>query len=244
MANITHKWKRGDQREDGKFFLRKSYDREYWGSVEDLNKLRNQKIESRERLRKNKSYYENKRKVEQKYRNNLKVKNQNKQRNLKRGQTNKDGMVFLNYIYGEEIWVSLERLKKERELAAKRKRDNRKGNAIVNLKERVKNRIRYCFKNLPSRKCWTTEKLLGCNINEAWNYLVLKTNEEESKIKEKFSNGKLHIDHIIPLSSAKTIEEIIALSHFSNLQLLDCVENIIKSDFLPNGQRGRFINKK
>ena len=187
MANITHRWKRGDQREDGKFFLRKSYDREYWGSVEDLNKLRNQKIESRERLRKNKSYYENKRKVEQKYRNNLKVKNQNKQRNLKRGQTNKDGMVFLNYIYGEEIWVSLERLKKERELAAKRKRDNRKGNAIVNLKERVKNRVRYCFKNLPSRKCWTTEKLLGCNINEAWNYLVLKTNEDKAEIIERFN---------------------------------------------------------
>ena len=97
---------------------------------------------------------------------------------------------------------------------------------------------------MPSKKCWTTEKLLGCNVRDAWNYLVLKTNETESKITEKFAKGELHIDHIMPLSLAKTIEETIALCHFSNLQLLNCAENRIKSDFLPNGQRARFINRK
>jgi hypothetical protein len=244
MANIAHRWKRGNQREDGKFFLRKTDKKEYWGDKDDLEKIRRQAIESRERLRKNKSYYENKRKVEHQYRNNLKIKNQHKPRIFKRGHVREDGKVFLNYNFGQEIWVSSERLKKERELAAKRKRENRKGNALVNFKERVKNRVRYCFKNLPSKKCWTTEKLLGCSVHDAWNYLVLKTNRKESEIKEKFSNGELHIDHIIPLCSAKTIEETIALSHFSNLQLLDCVENRTKSDFLPNGQRARFINKK
>ena len=244
MSDILHKWNRGDQREDGKFFLRRFGHLEYWGSQEDLIKIQKQQKESRERQKKNKSYYENKRKVEQIYRNKLKIKNEGKPRILKRGQVNENGMVFLNYNYGQEIWVTAERLKKERELAAKRKRENRKGNALVNFKERVKNRVRYCFKNLPSKKCWTTEKLLGCSIHDAWNYLVLKTNRKESEIKEKFSNGELHIDHIIPLCSAKTIEETIALSHFSNLQLLDCVENRTKSDFLPNGQRARFVNKK
>lgn len=33
------------------------------------------------------------------------------------------------------------------------------------------------------------------------------------------------IDHIIPISSAKTIEDIIKLNHFSNLQLLDSYIN-------------------
>ena len=39
MANINHKWKRGDQREDGRFFLRKTDGREYWGDKDDLEKI-------------------------------------------------------------------------------------------------------------------------------------------------------------------------------------------------------------
>lgn len=243
MANITHKWKRGDQREDGKFFLRKTDGREYWGDKDDLGKIRRQKIESRERLRKNKSYYENKRKVEQEYRDSLKAKNKDKPRIFKRGYVREDGMVFLNYSYGQEIWVTPERLKRDRELAAKRKRQNRKINILINFNERVRNRIRHCFKVLPSRKCWETEKLLGTNIQDAWNYLVKKTKEDESIVRRNFLNGNLHIDHIIPLASAKTQNEIISLCHILNLQLLDCNENRAKSDILPNGKRARFINK-
>jgi hypothetical protein len=39
------------------------------------------------------------------------------------------------------------------------------------------------------------------------------------------NKGKWHIDHIIPLSSAKTHEDVIKLCHFKNLQPLWEQEN-------------------
>ena len=39
-----------------------------------------------------------------------------------------------------------------------------------------------------------------------------------------------HLDHIIPLSTAKTKEEVIALSHYTNFQPLWWRDNICKSN--------------
>lgn len=44
----------------------------------------------------------------------------------------------------------------------------------------------------------------------------------------KYSGQKVHIDHIIPNSSAKT-EELIKLQHYSNLQYLTPEDNLRKS---------------
>jgi len=42
------------------------------------------------------------------------------------------------------------------------------------------------------------------------------------------SYGKWHVDHIIPLCSAETNEEIVDLCHYTNLQPLWTDENIRK----------------
>jgi hypothetical protein len=42
--------------------------------------------------------------------------------------------------------------------------------------------------------------------------------------------GKWHVDHIIPLSSANTEEEIYKLCHYTNLQPLWAEDNIKKSN--------------
>jgi hypothetical protein len=41
-----------------------------------------------------------------------------------------------------------------------------------------------------------------------------------------------HIDHIIPLASARDIDELVALCHYSNLQPLWAEENQLKSNKL------------
>ena len=39
----------------------------------------------------------------------------------------------------------------------------------------------------------------------------------------------VHIDHIIPLATAKTEEDIIKLCHYTNLQLLKAKDNLRKN---------------
>ena len=43
---------------------------------------------------------------------------------------------------------------------------------------------------------------------------------------------KVHIDHIIPLATAKTKEEVIKLCYYTNLQLLKAKDNIEKGNKL------------
>lgn len=74
----------------------------------------------------------------------------------------------------------------------------------------------------------SSKELLGCSIDEFLLY-----------IEEKFTEGMCwdnygyygwHIDHIVPLSSAKTKEEFLTLCHYTNLQPLWGIENIKKSN--------------
>jgi hypothetical protein len=71
-----------------------------------------------------------------------------------------------------------------------------------------------------------SEILLGCTLDEFVIHL-------ESKFQEGMTisnHGKWHIDHIIPISSAKTIEDIIKLTHYTNLQPLWAKDNLKKSN--------------
>ena len=74
-----------------------------------------------------------------------------------------------------------------------------------------------------------TLRCLGC----AWPDL-------KSHLEAKFqpgmtweNYGEWHIDHIIPLASAATADELHRLCHFSNLQPLWAQDNRAKSDSIP-----------
>jgi hypothetical protein len=49
------------------------------------------------------------------------------------------------------------------------------------------------------------------------------------------NHGKWHIDHITPLSSAKTADELYTLCHYTNLQPLWAIDNLRKHDKIENG---------
>ena len=67
---------------------------------------------------------------------------------------------------------------------------------------------------------------MGCSPKELKIYLEGQFTEGMSWDNHKRTGW--HIDHIIPLSSAKTEEEVYRLCHYTNLQPLWCNENYKK----------------
>jgi len=97
---------------------------------------------------------------------------------------------------------------------------------LGNLRNRIKN---YLKLNHISKKNKTFE-IVGCTPEFFKEHL-----ERQFKDNMNWDNYGLygwHIDHIIPLSSAKTEEEIYKLCHYTNLQPLWAEENIKKSNKL------------
>jgi hypothetical protein len=82
------------------------------------------------------------------------------------------------------------------------------------------------YRALKGSKSRRSNEILGCSTEEFLQHL-------ESKFTEGMSwenQGKWHVDHIIPISSAITTEELEKLSHYSNLQPLWAKDNLEKSD--------------
>jgi hypothetical protein len=74
------------------------------------------------------------------------------------------------------------------------------------------------------KKSLKTIEILGCSFDELKIYLESKfedwmTWENKGLYDGEFNYG-WDIDHIIPLSSAQTEEDVIKLNHFTNLQPL------------------------
>ena len=96
---------------------------------------------------------------------------------------------------------------------------------IFRLKVQIRNLIRDSFNR---RKA--TKNNIGCDIDFFINYL--KQSYKNNYGYEWNGKEKVHIDHIVPLSEAKTEEEVIKLCHYTNLQLLKAKDNLEKHDKL------------
>lgn len=73
-----------------------------------------------------------------------------------------------------------------------------------------------------------SEEILGCSLDEFINYILLKC--PEGTTLQDFHQFGYHLDHIIPISSAKSEEDVIRLCHYANFQPLWWKDNIIKSN--------------
>lgn len=98
------------------------------------------------------------------------------------------------------------------------------------LKVLMRRRIRAILKSKNIKKRLPSEAVVGCSYHELKIYL-------ESKFTDGMNwenQGSWHLDHIIPLSSAKTEEEIYKLCHYTNLQPLWAQDNLKKGKKLLN----------
>jgi hypothetical protein len=85
-------------------------------------------------------------------------------------------------------------------------------------------RARIC--NILKNKTTKTLDSIGLDINKFKDFIENKF--QDGMCWENY--GKWHIDHIIPLSSGNSIEEILKLNHYSNLQPLWAEDNLTKSN--------------
>jgi len=89
----------------------------------------------------------------------------------------------------------------------------------------IRNLLNNAFnKRMKVGKRKQAEEILGCSIEFFIDHL--KRQFKDGMTLE--NHGEWHIDHIIPLSSATTEEEVIKLNHYTNLQPLWAKENIQK----------------
>lgn len=128
--------------------------------------------------------------------------------------------------YKTDEWKKIKKEKeKERQYIKWKRRWNE--DEMFAMKVRLRNLIRNSFRRQGYKKFNTsTEEIVGMNYNDFKEYL-------ESKFVDGMSwenRGDWHIDHIIPLSSATSQEEIIGLCHYKNLQPLWAEDNMSKGD--------------
>jgi hypothetical protein len=108
-----------------------------------------------------------------------------------------------------------------RERARERRKDPKR-----KLAHSISNLIRLSLSNNGYSKRTKTYQILGCTFDEFKRHIerqFLKGMTWENR-------GDWHLDHITPIASANSEEEILALNHYTNLRPFWAKDNIAKSD--------------
>lgn len=113
-----------------------------------------------------------------------------------------------------------------------RYRQKRKQNSQYRLIDSLRQRLRISLKVKRWNKNNSLKTYLGCNREFLINYLESKFTEGMTWDNYGLGQNKWNIDHIYPLSLAKTKDELYKLQHYSNLQPLWHELNIKKSNRL------------
>ena len=97
---------------------------------------------------------------------------------------------------------------------------------MFKLKGTLRHRICEAFKKSKWNKNKGSKVLLGAEFNIVKLHIENKFDERMSW--ENHGPKTWHIDHIIPLASAKTEDELFKLCHYTNLQPLWWSDNLSK----------------
>jgi hypothetical protein len=240
----THRYKRGDVREDGKIFFRYLKGKEYWCTEDQFNKCKNDEKEGLARYRSNnkerirraeklnrKHNIETAREQERKYYIN------NKERiNLYGKQWRQNNKERINKKKKE--WLDRNRDKvrsKNKEYRQKKKcelsrntcyveKKSQQNHALLKLSKSIRSSIKQALRKKGYTKKSRTHEILGCSFEFFKNHI-------EQRFQEGMTwenRSEWHLDHIIPVSSGKTEKEILKLNHYSNFRPLWAKDNLAK----------------
>ena len=123
--------------------------------------------------------------------------------------------------------INAEKLNEYRRRYTKQRRSQDRMFAIrLNMRARFK----FELAKRGEKQSTKTNKYLGCTWEFLRGYLASKFTDGMS-----WDNyGDWHVDHIIPLASARTKDELIKLCHYSNLQPLWAFDNLSKGAKMPD----------
>jgi hypothetical protein len=107
-------------------------------------------------------------------------------------------------------------------------RDSVKNKPLYKIKNAVRSRLNQYIKQKGYDKTKKTFDNIGCNPYKLKQHL--ESQFQEGMTWDNHGQYGWHIDHIIPLASATTEEEIYKLNHYTNLQPLWWEDNIKKRD--------------
>ena len=120
-----------------------------------------------------------------------------------------------------------------KEKVAEYQRERRNTNPLFKMKCSLRTRTSVAFKRKGYKKNSKTEQILGISYEKVKQHIG-----RQFKKGMTWSNyGEWHIDHIIPLASAKTQTDLLNLCHYRNLQPLWAAENISKGAKMPQVQK-------
>jgi hypothetical protein len=113
-----------------------------------------------------------------------------------------------------------------KEYDVKRKRKLEKDNPLEEFKQTVRSNNRSTFRRKGYKKNSKSYEIYGID----WNGLRLHIENQFIDGMSWDNRGKWEIDHIIPISLAVDINEIIELSHYTNLNPMWSLDNKLKGD--------------
>ena len=241
-----------DRKEYMKAYREKNREKnkEYFKEYKEKNKEKNKEY-------KEKYYQENKEEIKEKRRNDYennkeiilekqkKYNEDNKEKIKKRKknyyENNKEIIAEKNKNYYEENKEAIKNYYEEnKDIINQRKneytKNRRKTDYLFNLKCSVRNMIWRAMQVKNIKKSKKSEELLGISFEDFKNYLENKFEDWMNwdnygdPVDGLFEPNKTwDIDHIIPLSSATSEEELLKLCYFENLQpLCSCQNRFIK----------------
>lgn len=150
----------------------------------------------------------------------------------------KEAIKKYKHEYYKQNKEEIERKKREYVLANKERLNKiRRENIVKRINNTIGGSIRKYLKSINKPKRSRTFEILGCPIDNFKLYLESKFEPWMNWENYGKYNGDLNhgwdIDHIIPITSAKTEEDVYKLNHYSNFQPLCSYTNrYIKKDLI------------
>jgi hypothetical protein len=129
----------------------------------------------------------------------------------------------------------LNKKKSNRDIINEYVRQRKKTDELYKLLCSIRSTINSSIKTKKFSKKAKTEEMLGCSFEEFKLYIESKFENWMSWENYGLYNGELNygwdLDHIIPISSAKTEDEVIKLNHFTNFSpLCSYINRVVKKD--------------